>query len=145
MNDSRTPAPVHGGSATVSVPSMQVLDRISIESLPNRRHHTAMSVQWQAGTQSAQAVVGIGFDDDGRVFEVFADGQKTGSQMEALLDDACILMSFLLQSGWRITEIAEKLRRESVDADAPAPSIIGQIAAVVAQFEQELIGGAPCG
>jgi len=132
------PAQVHGGSASVSVPPLKVLDRATVESLPNRRHHTALSVAWQAGAQQAKAEVGIGFDDAGRVFEVFADGQKTGSQMEALLDDACILMSFLLQSGWRIADVAEKLKRESVEPTAPAPSIIGQIAAIVARFEEDL-------
>lgn len=116
------PAPFIPPAPAVPLPD------VVLETLPNRRHLRTVTAEWCDGKTRIGVELGVGFDGAGRVVEVFADGHKQGSTMEALLDDACILVSFLLQSGWDIAGIAAKLRRESEESISPAPSIIGHIA-----------------
>ena len=67
--------------------------------------------------------VGCGFDPAGRVREVFLSGYRVGSELDSLLDDACVLVSIMLQGGWRPEELARHLGRQSVMPDAPAASL----------------------
>lgn len=101
--------------------------------LPNRRPQLAVNESW-AGREWR---VGMGFDTAGKVREVFARGVKTGQHLEGLLDDACILMSILLQSGMDAAALAAHLGREGVDPAAGAASLIGQIARRAAAAERE--------
>lgn len=59
--------------------------------------------------------VTVGFYLDGRPGEVFADGPKEGSQMQAVLSDACVLISIALQHGLSPAALAHSLGR------SPAP------------------------
>lgn len=99
--------------------------------LPSRRMSENIDLHWGGRAWS----ITIGFDDSSFVREIFADGSKVGSEREAELDDACILISLLLQSGWLISEISARLSREATDRDAPAASILGLAVKVAAEAE----------
>lgn len=74
----------------------------------------------------------IGFDpaeDARRPREVFySEGFKSGSQLEFQVQDACVLISMLLQHGLTADQIARSLaRRETPDGSWIYASIIGLI------------------
>jgi len=73
--------------------------------LPNRR--AAMTVGIEHSGQ--QFTVTIGFYPDNRPGEVFTHGIKTGSALDALLADACVLLSVLLQHGVNATDLAASM------------------------------------
>jgi hypothetical protein len=64
--------------------------------------------------------VTFGFDENGELREVFCADFKAGSDMHAVVTDACILLSRLLQHGDSSTELARTL--------CNPPSLIGSIA-----------------
>lgn len=51
----------------------------------------------------------VGYDEDGQPREVFADGSKEGSGMQAIMRDACVLVSIALQHGIEPAELAHSL------------------------------------
>lgn len=75
--------------------------------LPTRRPNQTVDLDF--GGQRYAATVG--FDRDGALAEVFMKGAKTGSQMDALLDDAAILISLLLQHGVQPSAFAKSMGR----------------------------------
>lgn len=107
--------------------------RVNRKSLTNRRPNESLDLVW-AG---APLTVCVGFDDEGRVKEVFADHAKVGSDTHALLSDALVLTSILLQSGARISSLARHLGRESVTPGAQAASALGFIVESAARMEAE--------
>lgn len=109
--------------------------------LPNRRPSIAATIDWQGKTW----LLGTGFDRGGKVREVFLNGPKIGSDAEALLADACVVISLLLQHGLAAPELARHLGREGIEPGAPAASPLGHIAEEIAKLEAEagrLIGAA---
>lgn len=109
------------------------------ERLPDRRLTITEDILWGDHTW----LVGIGFDHAGQAREVFVQGVKTGADFEGLLDDACILMSLLLQSGSAAQDLSLHLCREGGPArggtDAEdAASIIGALAARIHDIEAEV-------
>lgn len=89
--------------------------------LPNRRLAVTEAVAWRGGTW----LLGVGFDPAGRVREAFLDGPKTGTDYEALMDDACVMISLLLQLGLPAPEIAARLGQVAGDpADAPVEVVV---------------------
>lgn len=99
--------------------------------LPARREAVTILIVWEGTPWS----ISVGFDESWRVREIFADGHKTGTDIEAILDDACILTSMLLQSGANIADLADKLGREGVKPEAPAASIVGLAIKKAAEIE----------
>lgn len=93
------------------------------ERLPDRRMQVVEELTW-AGRPW---LVGYGFDAGGRVREAFVSGSRTGAELQALVEDACVLVSLLLQCGMPAPELARHLAREGVDPAAPAASLIGLI------------------
>ena len=79
--------------------------------------------------------VTVGLYPDGRPGEVFARGGKAGSQLDGLVDDACVVVSRLLQHGEAPAILVRCLGR---DGDQPA-SVIGAIADVVAEIDREVL------
>ena len=63
--------------------------------LPDRRPNETAELEFEG----ARYAVTIGFFPDGRPGEAFTGNAKVGSGVEAVLDDACILVSLLLQNG----------------------------------------------
>ena len=74
----------------------------------------------------------VGYDpkEDGRPREVFySAGFKSGSQLEFQIQDACVLISLLLQHGHRPEDIKKSLARvERHEGDVAYGSVIGLIA-----------------
>jgi hypothetical protein len=88
--------------------------------LPDRR--AAETVQLEHGGQ--RFTVTIGFYPDGRPGEVFTHGLRSGSNLDGLLADACVVVSYLMQHGVEPKEIASSMGR--LGNTAPA-SIIGVV------------------
>lgn len=102
--------------------------------LPDRRRAFTFELVWRG----SELTFSVGLDASWRVREIFADGHKTGTDLESLYDDACIVMSEVLQRGLGIAALAAKLRREAVDPQASAASFIACLAEAAARAEQEL-------
>jgi hypothetical protein len=95
------------------------------ERLPNRR--AAETVQIEHGGQ--RFTVTVGFYPDGRPGEVFTHGIRTGSSLDALLADACVLLSVLMQHGIETRELASSMGR--LGSREPA-SVIGAVLDLIA-------------
>lgn len=96
--------------------------------LPMRRRSETFDVKIER--PKMMLAVTIGFDNQGMVREVFTAGAKTGSDSEAMLRDACILLSLGLQYGAPIEVIRGALTR---DLDGEASSVVGKVIDVIAQ------------
>jgi hypothetical protein len=91
--------------------------------LPDRRP-SVTRILVHGGSEYA---VSLGFDPaDSWLGEVFTHGAKVGSNMDGILDDACIALSLLLQHGVAPTSLAATMGRLG-DGTTPA-SIIGALA-----------------
>ncbi len=99
--------------------------------LPDRRFQVTFDMEWKSRVWA----VSVGFAPDGRVMEVFVKGHKTGSEMDSIMDDVCVLFSLMLQTGYSAEKMHAHLGREGVDALDPAASPIGLMAAECAKLE----------
>ena len=88
--------------------------------LPDRRPAETIEIE-HAGLRFT---VTIGFYLDGRPGEVFVHGSKTGSTLDALLNDACVLVSLLNQHGIEPKEFTGSMGRLG---NAEAASVIGAV------------------
>ena len=93
---------------------------MSRQRLPDRR--AAATVDLEHG--GSRFTVTIGFYADGRPGEVFTHGIRTGSGLDALLADACVLLSCLMQYGVEPSQIAGSMGRSG---NAEPASIIGAV------------------
>ena len=75
---------------------------MSRQRLPDRRAATTVDLEHGG----SRFTVTIGFYPDGRPGEVFTHGIRTGSGLDALLADACVLLSCLMQYGVEPAQIA---------------------------------------
>lgn len=107
--------------------------------LPNKRLSIGIDVWYgEAGKEQSYAVH-FGFDPDGFVKEAFCKPFKSGTDMQGLVNDACILISLSLQHGMSITQIAGalgELRSEGAVTGPPA-SVLGAIARAGVKLETE--------
>lgn len=93
--------------------------------LPDRRRSETFAVAVRLTNDTElKVLVTVGYDDTGRVKEVFCADFKAGSDQHGQVMDACVLMSRLLQYGDDPAQIYLSLGRPV--------SLIGQIAAAVA-------------
>ena len=107
-------------------------DRIK---LPDCRPSITRRVVWRTDTSEHKFHLTLGVDPaTGDVLEVFyADGQRTGSQLQHAIQDSCVLISLLLQYGVTPDAIGKSLSTMPVlGADAPA-SVVGSIIDVIKQ------------
>lgn len=88
--------------------------------LPDRR--PAETVQIEFG--GMRFAVTIGFYEDGRPGEVFVHGTRTGSGLDALLADACVVLSVLMQYGVEPRELAASMGRLG---NAGPASVLGAV------------------
>jgi hypothetical protein len=93
---------------------------MSRQRLPDRR--AAATVDLEHG--GSRFTLTVGFYPDGRPGEVFTHGIRTGSGLDALLADACVLLSCLMQYGVEPSQIASSMGRSG--SSEPA-SIIGAV------------------
>ena len=102
------------------------------ERLPDRRPCVTMELVHDWRTYS----VTVGFDiTRNRIGEVFTHGAKIGSAMDAILDDACVAISLLLQHGVDPATLATSMGRLG-DGKTPA-SIIGSLTDLLAKEAQQ--------
>ena len=97
--------------------------------LPDRRPSITTKVTWETDSGNHRFYVTMGFDPrTGDVLEVFyADGQRSGSQLQHTIQDACVLISLLLQHGVSAGEIGKSLSTAPVrGTDGPA-TVVGAI------------------
>ena len=93
--------------------------------LPDRRAAETVRLDYD-GTRY---MVTIGFYSDGRPGEVFTHGARSGSSMDALLADACVVVSCLIQHGAEPSELAGSMGRLG---NASPASVIGAVVDLVA-------------
>jgi hypothetical protein len=93
--------------------------------LPNRRF--AETVALEHG--GARFMVTIGFYPDGRPGEVFTHGARSGSTLDALLADACVVVSCLIQHCAEPRDLAASMGRLG---NAEPASLIGAVLDLVA-------------
>lgn len=124
--------------------------------LSNRRLNHSAATAWNG----IRLWVTVGFDQNGVGREVFAAGRsgidesegvvpslRAGSDAEAVLADANILISMLLQHGYRLDELLSKLMRADVAVAAARfadentgvrkPSMIAAVLAAAIEIELE--------
>lgn len=105
--------------------------------LPNRRPSETVEIEIEGQTFA----VTLGFDPaDGSVLEVFISGSKPGSQRDAELDDAAILLSRCLQAGMTAAEMWTSMSRLPTAYDKPATepaSAIGAALRLIVGLERE--------
>lgn len=101
------------------------------ERLPHRRWAEHRKIEFQG----LHYHVTLGRYADGRIGEVFCKAEtRVGSQMQALLDDACVWLSLLLQSGVS----PDALARGSEDDGSPS-SLLGVLVDMVRCASQDLM------
>lgn len=88
--------------------------------LPDRR--AAETVELEHGGQ--RFTVTIGFYPDGCPGEVFTHGHRSGSTLDGLLADACVVVSCLMQHGVEPQQIASSMGRLG---NAEPASIVGAV------------------
>ena len=97
------------------------------ERLPDRRPNQTIDMFYD-GTRYA---VTVGFQpDSGEPREIFTHGARVGSNMDGILDDACILLSLLLQHRVEPAALARSMGR--LGRGGQAASVIGALADLLA-------------
>ena len=94
--------------------------------LPNRRPNETFDLQFDG----VPYAVTVGFFLDGRLGEVFTHGAKVGSSLDGLLDDACVVLSILLQFGVEPRQLAPSMG--SLGDGRGRASVIGAICDLLA-------------
>jgi hypothetical protein len=93
--------------------------------LPARR--AAETIQLEH--DGTRFMVTIGFYPDGRPGEVFTHGARSGSSLDVLLADACVVVSCLIQHGVKPRDITGSMGRLG---NAEPASVIGAVVDLVA-------------
>ena len=102
--------------------------------LPNRRQVSTVSLMWPPGSKERYHVT-FGEYENGCPGEIWIHGAKVGSEIYAILSDASVLLSVLIQVGYDAEKISDALGR--VESGERA-SIIGAMAdLLVAKTEVE--------
>jgi hypothetical protein len=99
--------------------------------LPDRRFAETVVIE-HSGTRF---MVTVGFYPDGRPGEVFTHGARSGSSLDALLADVCVVVSCLIQHGVEPRDIAIASSMGRLGDAAPA-SIIGAVIDLAAAMRQ---------
>ena len=84
--------------------------------------------------------VTLGYDPaTGEPREIFTHGSKVGSQLDGLIDDACILLSVALQYGIKASSLAGSMGYHGINNEPS--SIIGRLVNLLAEQEQGEVNG----
>jgi hypothetical protein len=99
--------------------------------LPYRRPNETRDVAFAGQLYS----VCVGYDERGQPAEVFADGPREGSDVRAIMSDACVLISIALQHGITRAELERSLGIvprwiDGNESEGPA-SLIGAIVGAI--------------
>lgn len=96
--------------------------------LPDRRAAETVHLEYDGG----RFMVTVGFYPDGKPGEVFTHGARSGSNLDALLADACVTVSCLMQHGVEPRELAASMGRLG---NAQPASIIGAVVDLVSGID----------
>ena len=113
---------------------------MSREELPKRRATVTLPVSYKKADGSKQTyIVSFGIAPDGKIKEWFCTSLKSGSDLQALLNDASIAVSIALQTGTTMRELADKFgeRRAEGENTGPPDSPLGAIARAGAALEAD--------
>lgn len=105
------------------------------QKLPPRRPSITRDVVWQRVNGTYQFSMTIGFDPGtGKVREVFASGGM-GSETEATIADACVVLSHMLQSGGDIRALSASMLKVSDPSSGGEMSLHASVlGAIVAEL-----------
>lgn len=97
--------------------------------LPDRRPSLNVRVDWLTSTAEHAFYVTVGYDPrTGQIAEVFySDGMKSGADLRSMAQDACVLISLLLQHGLTPDEISKSLAVAPVMGETRPASLIGAV------------------
>ena len=100
---------------------------------PDRRLSFTRRLVWRTETGDHHFRASISVDiNTGQPVEVFyADGQRVGSQLQHAIQDACVLISLLLQYGVDPQAIGKSLSSVPVLGEPQPATVIGVIAQAV--------------
>lgn len=96
--------------------------------LPLRRASETLDMGFRdaaSGALKAKVTVTLGYYDDGRIGEVFLDGPRLGSELEAAARDIAVLASLALQYGVTPTVMRRALTE---DGEGRPLGLAGQLA-----------------
>jgi len=109
---------------------------MSRQHLPNRRPAATVRTTWQTEGGTHTIHLTAGYDLDGNLREVFyADGQKTGAGLRDVVQDACVLISLLLQHGVPRDQIAKSMSSQTLYGSTVPTTIIGTIAGALGKLD----------
>lgn len=78
--------------------------------LPDRRRNVTEKVTHTLSNGAERGLlVTFGFDARGHVRELFCADFKEGTDMHGLIGDGCMAVSLLLQHGYRVSAIVDKM------------------------------------
>ena len=106
--------------------------------LPNRRRQETVDIVFEGHAYA----VSVGFDTDGRVSEVFVTGQRTGSTLDATLDDAAIIISHHFQRGGTAEQLRRSMSRlggglgAATEPASPVGAVVDLVAAIEAEVDE---------
>lgn len=100
------------------------------ETLPPRRGAVTREIRWPPERGIGSIQISIGFYDNGRPAEVFVNGCKAGTDVQAVARDASILLSMALQYGAPIDVVQKAITRDERGA---AGSLIGAVVDLIAE------------
>lgn len=107
--------------------------------LEDRHYSVTTKIEWRRGEgPDHHLIITYGFNGKGRIKEAFCAAFRRDSDMVALANDACILLSRLLQFGDKLENIVPSLgedRGEGQNAGPPS-SLIGAIARKAIEIER---------
>lgn len=100
---------------------------------PDRRPSFTRRLVWRTETGEHHFHVSISVDiNTGQPIEVFyADGQRGGSQLQHAIQDACVLISLLLQYEVDPSSIEKSLSSAPIFGEPQPATVIGVIAQAV--------------
>ena len=98
------------------------------EILPQRRSNETFTLRHD----DRDYTVTLGFFEDGSLGEVFLNGAKAGSDMEAVMHDGAVLLSLLIQHAIPLRAIKHAITR---DEDGQPETIIGAVVDKITEGE----------
>ncbi|WP_439140251.1 TSCPD domain-containing protein [Roseicyclus sp.] len=106
---------------------------------PNRRPALTIPLKWRTELATHAFDITIGLDPvSGDAIEVFyADGQRGGSQLQHAIQDACVLISLLLQHGVQARDIAKSLSTMPVHGSPEFATVVGVIVGALQHHARE--------
>lgn len=108
--------------------------------LKNRRPAILSDVAYtSAGGHEQRFTVRFGFDESGSIKEVFCNSLKSGTDLNGLINDACIAISLLLQHGMGMAQLAEAFGENRAEGQehGPPSSPLGAIVKAGAGIEAD--------